>query len=947
MSQKRKLKIRLAFIFLVSSLISGEVKSQFYETGQDPFSVSWKQINTKQYRLIFPTGFEQEAMRYASSLDTIYPLIGKYLPQSPSKFSVVFHTQSSLSNGMVVYAPKRMELYTIPPQDNYPQDWLDQLALHETRHVAQMDALKSGITRLGYYLLGEQAVGVVAGLVPRWFLEGDAVFSETIFSKAGRGRSAAFSMPYRAMVMNQKKLFPYDKALLGSYKDFIPDQYQMGYPMVKMGRDSFSNDLFGNGLTFSAKYPFLGFPFGISLKNQTGLNNKKLYQYTYTNLKATWAKQNILPPINYETWPVKTTKTFTNYNLPISINDSIILVQKWSLSNTRQFVLVNKTGKEKVVFTPGSLSADRISFYKTRITWSESTADLRWQNRSYSEIRIYDLVRKKHIRLTKKTWYYSPSFSKDGKDIAVVEESPQYQSSLVIINSENGELKLRIPAPDKNHLQFPVWDETGNIYCLAVGKNGKALLKYDKTIDEWETIIPSTFSDISSFSIAGDNIILAGETNGHNNIFSYNIPSKSFFKITSSEFGTFEPYFDTNMGRLFFSEYTSNGYRINYTNWSPKLSTVSIQIAGFKYKKDSTIQTIFNLQDAETVSKNYPIRKFSRIPHLFNIHSWTPAYYNYSPSEITNPQLYPGFMVLSQDVLGTLISSLGYSYENGYSHLHANINYKALYPVISWNIDVGGPFDRINGNPNQEADYTTNISSTLNLSIPLNLTRGKYASAITPYLEWKYNRRVYFKKSDNQYYHGLNYINWGLNYYRYKKMATRDLFPPLGFSSYFKMQTTPFENKLFNNIYAYSLRIYLPVLIKHHSFQVRVGYQQQSPLAYYYSTLLPFPRGFVASSSQEMKLINLDYAFPILYPDLNLGPIFYIKRIRGNFFFDAAKNSVSKISQSTMRSYGADFIADVHFLRIMFPFQVGMRMGYLPDRGEYFAQGIFSVNLVY
>ncbi|NJK98825.1 MAG: hypothetical protein HC905_31420 [Bacteroidales bacterium] len=83
---------------------------QFYETGQDPFSVKWKQIKTENYKLIFPAGFENNALKFASALDTIYPVIGKQLLRKPKRVSIVFHTQSSLSNGLVVYAPKRMEL---------------------------------------------------------------------------------------------------------------------------------------------------------------------------------------------------------------------------------------------------------------------------------------------------------------------------------------------------------------------------------------------------------------------------------------------------------------------------------------------------------------------------------------------------------------------------------------------------------------------------------------------------------------------------------------------------------------------------------------------------------------------------------------------------------------------------------------------------------------------
>ncbi|NJK87017.1 MAG: hypothetical protein HC906_14610, partial [Bacteroidales bacterium] len=89
---------------------------------------------------------------------------------------------------------------------------------------------------------------------------------------------------------------------------------------------------------------------------------------------------------------------------------------------------------------------------------------------------------------------------------------------------------------------------------------------------------------------------------------------------------------------------------------------------------------------------------------------------------------------------------------------------------------------------------------------------------------------------------------------------------------------------------------------------------------------------------------------PLLYPDVHAGPILYLKRIRANIFHDFAFNMYhrnGKIFEEKLRSLGTDFIADVHFLRIMFPFQVGIRIGYLPDTKSIFSQAIFSVNLVY
>lgn len=923
--------------------------AQFYETGQDPFSVSWRQIETKNFKLIFPATFEKSAQHFAASLDTFYPVSHRFLLKKPRPVSIVFHTQSSLSNGLVVYAPKRMELYTIPPQDNYPHDWLNQLLLHEMRHVVQLDALNQGLTRLGSFIIGQQAVGAAAGLVPRWFFEGDAVYSETMFSNAGRGRSASFLMPYRTLVSSSKKLYSYEKAMLGSYKHFVPDIYQMGYPIVKTMRDSFDTDIFGKALQYTARNPYLVFPFGHSLKINTGLNNRRAYEYTFNNLKNKWQSQEY---VTYKSWPVRQSKTFTNYKLPVSIGDSMLLAQKWSLAQTNRFVVLNHEGKEKKQLAIGSNNAGRISYTAGKFIWSENKTDLRWTNRTYSQLVIFDMDNHTRKVLTRKTWYFSPAFSADGTQIAAVEETPEYKSSLVILDAASGAVKSKHEAAEGSHLQHPVWKEN-EIYCLAVTQKGKAIIKLNK-YGNWEDVLPASYRNISSFTFADSLLIIAGENDGLNNLFVYNRSTKMFSQITNSRFGAFDPCFDANNNLLYFSEYTSNGYRISYTQWNPKAYTPN---QAFTENEEASprpvntdISTENNAKDT-TIYKNYNSEKYSRLGNLINIHSWLPVHFNYSVSDFSNPAINPGVMLLSQNLLGTLVSSVGYSYQKGYSHFHANVSYKALLPVISWSIDAGGPPNISGSNSPLPLLYKNNIQSTVNISLPLNLSQGRFASGFTPYMEWRYNRNAYYLKSENRYQQGLHYINYGANLYFYTRMAIRDLFPRFGFSAFARSQSTPFENKLFNEAYAASIRTYFPGLFKNHSFQLRYAFQYQSPLRYLYGSMIAFPAGYHSEKSELMHSLNSVYALPLIYPDFHAGPLFYLKRIRAHAFYDLAVNKYHSkpdiITTKILRSVGTDLIADIHILRIMFPFQAGARIAYLPTEKSIFVQAIFSVNLVY
>ncbi|NJO70113.1 MAG: hypothetical protein HC830_13285 [Bacteroidetes bacterium] len=194
-------------------------------------------------------------------------------------------------------------------------------------------------------------------------------------------------------------------------------------------RDSFGNDIFAKSLHYTGRNPYLVFPFGHSLKLNTGLNNRHAYQFTYSNLSKIWNQHQNFS--DYARWPVKQTRTFTNYTLPVKIGNNFMLAQKWSLAHTRRFVLIDREGQEINQITIGSNNAGRISVNQGRIAWSENKTDLRWTNRTYSEVMIFDMATQKQKVLTRKTWYFSPAFSPNGNHIAVIEETPQYQSYLV------------------------------------------------------------------------------------------------------------------------------------------------------------------------------------------------------------------------------------------------------------------------------------------------------------------------------------------------------------------------------------------------------------------------------------------------------------------------------------------------------------------------------------
>ena len=101
-----------------------------------------------------------------------------------------------------------------------------------------------------------------------------------------------------------------------------------------------------------------------------------------------------------------------------------------------------------------------------------------------------------------------------------------------------------------------------------------------------------------------------------------------------------------------------------------------------------------------------------------------------------------------------------------------------------------------------------------------------------------------------------------------------------------------------------------------------------------------------------MNCLFLNYTFPAGYPDLSIGPLLYLKRLRVNLFHDWSKGTdIREVHGSEVvsysgswRSYGAEVLADMHLIRIIFPLTAGIRLGYMPDKEKFFSEFMFSMN---
>ena len=137
------MKFLYKILFLIALLIPSVSQAQFYVTGDDPGRLKWNFIDTDNFRVIYPQGADSLAKEYGYKLEKykipVSRSTGYMVGQGDGKLMpVVLHAYNG-ANGSVAWAPKRMDLFTLPTAyDPEPIPWSTMLSIHEGRHVTQM-----------------------------------------------------------------------------------------------------------------------------------------------------------------------------------------------------------------------------------------------------------------------------------------------------------------------------------------------------------------------------------------------------------------------------------------------------------------------------------------------------------------------------------------------------------------------------------------------------------------------------------------------------------------------------------------------------------------------------------------------------------------------------------------------------------------------------------------
>lgn len=886
-----------------------------------PPRIDWKMVSTPQHRLIFPAGFEADARRVAVLLNRVWEPIQKDFETRVPQLPLVLNTSRQVANGYVTLAPRHSEWYAYNTQGQFagPVDWYTLLALHEGRHAAQFSALNRGFTRFARWAAGEYGWGFFAMYsMPLWYFEGDAILSETVFSSGGRGRSAAFHRELRAIADAERDV-SYGQAYLGSYRAHFPNHYYLGFPLVTYLRLTYGEDAWNAIIKKTARFSFWPLRFHTAVKQVTGRSVRQVYRDMLDFLDTYFDDRTAAGGKEaFRGEPVSVAAdggdSWTNY-LPAGFDDERLYAVRSGDRHPAALIELDLQSSEERTLT--YLGAERsVSVQSGTAVWSEEIPHPLWSKVSTREIIRFNLESRRRTRLTFGGAYQAPALSPDGGRIAVVRASAGGGGRLELLDAESGTLLRRLVPPaelpaqpagaadEPLFLRQPAWSPDGTKIAVVAVQGGRSrLMEFDLGAGRWRRLLGPVGYSISRPEYSDEYVLFVSERSGSELVEAVSRSRGGngdgvVLLAAAGRYAAGYPVVASGPvgGRLFYADYTVDGFKpmvmpLQPELWRPVGAVLGGGVAG--PVEDAAIDYVEPIvrrwggaQRAEEIESDgvdgadtaeFEVEEYRPLTGLVNFHSW-----GLLPGTEGRVQLF----AQSDDVLGrlSLNSFVGVNVRQESYDAGLQGSFRGLFPMIRFGVsgDTNSPGDpdaRWNG-----------MTALLGFDAPLDFSRG-----------------VWFRQ--------LNLSTTGfLRYEQADPLAAGDrdayVLPLRHAASWYSamMATVPADfaprwEQYLEGSYQYvpalagewGSRIGLngllttPGLGRQHRLQLGWTGELKSGEEVPLTSPAVRPRGYPFDWNDGYEadgVASLQYSLPLLYPDMELGNVYFLKRIRGTLFAD-------------------------------------------------------------
>lgn len=960
--------------------------AQFFLAGDDPGHLRWQSIETPHYEVVFPRGSDSLARVYARALEQFRVPMGRSIGETPTlgqrkKLPVVLHTHYPYSNGMMAWAPRRMDLYTMPESyGSDPSPWVIQLAAHEPRHLSQLQLGGKGFMKAFTYIFGEAWHPVGWVLYENSSIgEGDAMAAETGLASGTRGRTADFLNYYR-VALDQGDYRSWERWYFGSYKHYTPDLYKMSYISIIGSRylledPYFTRDVIHNSI--HKAWPFTPHNFRRHLARQMG---KKKFKEVYRDLMDVFGNQwkadtelrgPFLPLEN-----VTPAQSFpTSYRGSVWVDGTLYCVRSGYLYADELVAIRDGNIRRLHSFSSHTshLSDDPV---KHRIYWSEVRRDARWTLAGYSVICYYDLTSSRMHTLTSGTRWYNPQASADGNRLAVVEYRPDGSQRVLEVDPGDGHILAEHAVPSGLQATEVTWLD-GRLYGLGVERKGYGVYRIDP--EGWTTLLEPTVQKVVSITAVDGALEWTSDRSGVNELYRYNPSDGSLEQLTSTRYGASN--FCHAGEKLYCTSQTLDGelvFRVSETALQPrKVDYADVYPYPIEAKITEQERSLGPAPDLDAPVPMSAPKRYGKLAHT-RLHSWIPFYLDYNAvlsnsMDFDYQTLSLGLSGFFQNTLGTFSGMIGFGIHPDMDNksvwrnaLHLRATYSGILPVFEFRLDLGDRnawqyfVEESQSGILQMRSIGTAlrreplVSSSLKMYIPLQFQRNGVLMGLTPQVQYSISNHLFARGPVNyqvaEFAPELNTItsvvsaeapssvplqrvSASLRGYSMLPRPSSAVYPRWGIGLEAGVSLRPGLTDFFSpNIYGYAYG-YLPGFWRTQGWRLTGMVQHQlgsKPLRYGELAANTLPRGFEAAAQTRVGRqfpfqwkVTADYAIPIYVGDLAVPNIFYIR----NFVLTPHGDFTGLGAKDFLWSAGADLTANFKQI-LIFPFDISLGVSF-------------------
>ena len=651
-------------------------------------SLKWHSIENDVVRVIYPDSMKSESVYIANLVEHYSHVVGKtYGIEKPRLINIIIRPEMGQSNAYVTLAPRRSEWFSSSTYFPFvsSSEWFQTLAIHEYRHVNQFDHFNQKATRVLYYIMGETGWQLAAGLsLPSWYLEGDAVWAETKYTDAGRGRSPRFTSRLKALVLSNQ-IPTFDQFLSRTYKTELPNQYVYGYALVSYATQKFGDDFWSKVTDQVAAFPY-PLSFYVSFKEVSDQSFEDFYVEAMNDLRTKWSKDKS----SDENWA-----EYREYSTPFKSGDSLYYVSR-NLDNHAQIIKEVNGQKEIVLELPFNKELQIIDIQNDQLVYTEFLPDERYGQKGSSDLFLVNLISKKSKKLTNDKRIYNPRFNSSGNKIIATEFKEDQSWNLTEFDL-NGNVLNQFPLKDGKIAEAFYLNDESAVVLINNKTGNKLIATVNLKTHELKELLPPSRNLLHSLYVdKNKNILFEAQYKGATEIFKLS-SENTLTQCTSSKLGAYTPSSDGE--NLYVSIEDVNGSLIKSSPLNKCRELAQKEIVAFNYLGD-------NASDAYN---KFPIQDFAEQNTLDtkDAEKYQPKEYGDFDSKLFIPHSW-GFTIgrgtglgfKSDNYLRTLSFSgmIGTDPEESTSFTELNFDIKKFYPIFRLQLE----------NRNREVkDYTT------------------------------------------------------------------------------------------------------------------------------------------------------------------------------------------------------------------------------------------------